>query len=109
MIEITYYQMLAAITVIWVVVRSAACLKNKSFKWKREIRLLLFYICIVVIARFVYFPLHRVDGRIGTLIFDPDRLIPPWLNLTPLTFTRERYDGWQINVIGKVSLWQLLG
>lgn len=109
MIEITYYQMLAAITVIWVMVRSAACLKNKSFKWKREIRLLLFYICIVVIARFVYFPLHHVNGQIGTLIFDPDRIVPPWLNLTPLTFIQERYDGWQINIIGNVAMFIPVG
>lgn len=109
MIEITYYQMLAAITVIWILARAVAWAKNKNFKWKREIRLLLFYICIVVIARFVYFPLHRVDGRIGTLIFDPHRLIPPWLNLTPLTFTRERYDGWQTNVIGNVAMFIPVG
>lgn len=101
--------MLIAITVIWIVVRAFFCIKNKSFEWKREMRLLLFYICIIVIARFVYFPLHHVDGQIGTLVFDPDRLVPPWLNLTPLTFTYQRYDGWQVNVIGNVGMFIPVG
>ncbi|MBR5336759.1 MAG: VanZ family protein [Lachnospiraceae bacterium] len=109
MIEITYYEMLLAITVIWIALRAAVCIKNKSFEWKRELRLLLFYICIIVIARFVYFPLHRIDGQIGTLIFDPKRIIPPWLNLDPFTFIHQRYDGWQINIIGNVTMFIPVG
>ncbi len=109
MIEITYEKMLLAITAIWILVRAAVCINNKGFDWKRELRLLLFYVCIVVIARFVYFPLHHSEGRVATLVFEPSMLIPPWLNLTPLTFTHQRYDGWQVNIIGNVAMFIPVG
>ncbi len=109
MTEITYNEMLLAITVTWILVRAAVCSKNKKFELGHEMRLLLFYVCIIVIARFVYFPLHRTDGRIGTLIFDPERLLPPWLNLTPFTFIHQRYDGWEINIIGNLTMFIPVG
>ena len=45
---------------------------------------MLVYVCIVVIARFVFFPFGRVDGAIQPLIFDLEKLLPLRINLIPL-------------------------
>ena len=52
MIEISYLQMVIAISILWVIVRAICSLKVKRFDWKRELQLLLVYICIVVVVRF---------------------------------------------------------
>ena len=77
MLEISYTQMLGFITLIWVLARSAIAIGFKNFSLKRELQMLLVYICLVVIARFVYFPLHHVDGKIGSLrlVLQLNRLI----------------------------------
>ena len=62
MIEITFPQMLIFITAAWIFVRLVCNVKSKTFSLKREMLLLLVYICIVVIARFVYFELNPVLG-----------------------------------------------
>ncbi len=109
MIEITYLEMVIFITLIWVAVRAAAAMKNKSISLGREARLLLVYICIVVIVRFVYFPLHKVDGHIDTLRFDTAKMIPPWVNLIPIVHLFDIYDGWQINIIGNIAMFIPVG
>ena len=64
MIEISYLQMVLAISVIWVVVRAVCWIKAKRFDIKRELQLLLVYICIVVVVRFTFCPFGKVDGKI---------------------------------------------
>ena len=58
MIEITYTQLYIFITLIWIIARLVAAIKSKTFSLKRELQLLLVYVCIVVISRFVYFGFH---------------------------------------------------
>ena len=58
MIEISYLQMFIFITLIWILVRFIIAIRFKKFSVKRELQMLLVYICLAVIARFVYFPLH---------------------------------------------------
>ena len=48
MIQISYASMITAISVIWILIRAIIGLKNKHFDWKRELQLILVYICIVV-------------------------------------------------------------
>ena len=50
MIEISYLQMVLAISVIWITVRAICSVKAKCFDWKRELQLLLVYICLIVVA-----------------------------------------------------------
>ena len=67
MIEITYLQLFLLITIIWIITRSVADAKTKAFSIKRELQVLLVFICIVVIFRFVYFGFHLENGKIPTL------------------------------------------
>lgn len=83
MISISYGTMLALISAIWCIIRIVIWTKNNKIGWKRELQLLLVYICIVVIARFVFFPFGKVDGKIQPLIFDIEKMWPFRINLIP--------------------------
>ena len=109
MVEITYLQMFLAITIIWVLFRTIVCVKNHKFDIKRELMLVMVYICIVVIARIVYFPWHHVDGHIDTLKFDSGKILPFWLNLIPVVHLLDIYDGWQMNIIGNITMFIPVG
>ena len=109
MIKISYIQMFAFITLIWVLVRLVMVLRFRKFSAKHELQMLLVYVCLVVIARFVYFPLHHIDGEIGTLAIgfteDPSDMI----SLIPFYFLFDRYDGWLINIIGNIAMFIPVG
>lgn len=107
--EINYGEMLLGITALWVSVRAAVALKKKRFSLIEELKMLLVYICLIVIARLVCFPLHHVDGRIGVLRFDSGEICPPWVNLVPLVHLFERYDGWLVNLIGNIAMFIPVG
>ena len=109
MIEITYTEVLVFITLAWIVTRVICGIRNKKVDWKHEAKLLTVYICLVVIARFVYFPLHLVEGRIASLIFDVEKIIPLWINLVPFVHLFDVYDGWQINIIGNIAMFIPVG
>ena len=94
MLEISYIQMVLFITLIWALVRSAIAIGCKNFSLKRELQMLLVYICLVVIARFVYFPLHHVDGKIGSLTIGYTAKQTDMISLIPFYFLFDRYDGW---------------
>ena len=47
MIAISYLSVMIGITVLWVFIRSAVCLQRRSFSIKRELQLILVYVCIV--------------------------------------------------------------
>ena len=77
--------------------------------WKYEAKLLTVYICLVVIARIVYFPMRLVEGRIASLILDVNRILPLWINLIPVVHLFDVYDGWLINIIGNVAMFIPVG
>ncbi len=109
MLEITYVQMLIFISIIWVILRGVVAVNCGQISVKRELQMLLIYVCIVVICRFVYFEFHLVDGKIPTLKVgfadDPSNMI----NLIPFTFLADRYDGWRMNIIGNVAMFIPVG
>ena len=109
MIEISYMQMFIFITLIWILVRFVIAIKFKKFSIKHELQMLLVYICLVVIARFVYFPLHYVDREIGTLKIDFSKTPSDMISLTPFYFLFDRYDGWLINIIGNIAMFIPVG
>lgn len=109
MFEIAYWEMFTVITAAMLAVSLFWLARTKDDFCVREIRLILFYICIVVIFRFVYFPLHRIEGRIAPLSFDSSKILPLWLNLVPFTFLKERYAGWQVNIIGNILMFVPVG
>ena len=104
MIEISFLQMYIFITLIWILIRSMIAIRSKKFSVKRELQMLLVYICLIVIARFVYFPLHYVDGKIGTLTIGFSKTPSDMISLIPFCFLFDRYDGWLINIIGNIAM-----
>ena len=109
MVEITFQGLLVFITLVWITVRVFWARKNREIDWKREAKLLTVYICLVVIARMVYFPMRPVDGRIGSLFLDAERIFPLWINLIPVVHLFDVYDGWQLNIIGNITMFIPVG
>ena len=109
MFEFSYTEIFVFITIMWVLVRAAIAIRLKKFSAKRELQMLLVYICLVVIARFIYFPLHRVDGKIGNLTIGYTAGQPVMVSLIPFFFLFDRYDGWLINIIGNIAMFIPVG
>jgi len=111
MIQISYASMITVISVIWILIRTIVCFKNKQCDWKRELQLILVYICIVVVVRFTFFPFSKVDSKIQPLIFDIVTMWPfrinwiPFINLFDYPNTRDIL----INVIGNTTMFIPLG
>ncbi len=108
MIEISYFQMLIFISAAWLVVRGFIALKNRRIDWKRELSLIPVYICLIVIARIVYFPKALENGRIGYLRFDASRM-PGGIQPVPFARMFEKYGGWLINLIGNIAIFIPVG
>ena len=111
MIKITYPFLLVLITGLWILARVLVWTKSSVISWKREIQLILVYICTVVVARFTFFPFSKVDGKIQPLIFDAASVFPPRLNLIPLVnlFDYEIRREALINLIGNTAMFIPLG
>lgn len=109
MFEITYWELLVVITIVWVMIRVILGIKSKRVSFLREVQLLLVYLCIIVIARIVNFPWHHVNGQIGTMKFDASKVFPLWLNLVPIMHLFDVYDGWQMNIIGNITMFIPVG
>ena len=111
MFQISYQALLIAITVAWCLARLAVALKQKRASLKRELQLILVYICIVVVARFTFFPFSKVNGQIQPLVFHIANAFPfrinwvPMVNLTDYPTMREIL----INVIGNTAMFIPLG
>ncbi len=109
MITITYTALFIFITIVWILLRVIFAVKNKAVDIKNELKLLTVYICIVVIARFVYFPMGLENGHIKPLIFDVSRILPIWFNLVPIVHLFDVYDGWIINILGNIAMFIPVG
>jgi len=109
MFEITYGGMFLFITLAWVLGAGIRSLRRGRVDWKREARLLTVYVCLIVIARIVYFPMRLVEGRIGTLVLDTGKIFPLWINPVPIVHLLDVYDGWLINILGNVAMFIPVG
>lgn len=93
-------------TAIWLLVRIIVWIKNRKIDFGREAMLLLMYINLAVIIRFVFFPRETVNGQIQPLVFDPATSFPFRLNLIPLVnlfrFDTPRDMIW--NLVGNTAM-----
>lgn len=111
MVRITYLQMVLAISALWVILRLICWVKAKGVEWKRELQLLLMYICIVVVVRFTFCPFGKVDGKIQPLLFDAEKIFPLWVNFKPFVYlfdyptVREAL----LNLVGNTAMFIPLG
>lgn len=110
-LEISYLQMFAGISVAWLAVRTICAIKAKRLDIRREIQLLLVYICIVVVVRFTFCPFGKVDGKIQPLLFDSSKIFPLWVNMKPFVFLFD-YPTMKealLNLIGNTAMFLPLG
>ena len=111
MFRISYTTMVVSISIIWCLVRTICGVKAKSVDWKREIQLLLVYICIVVVARFTFFPFSTVNGKVQPLVFESGKAFPFRINWIPLINLLDYPDKRDIllNLIGNTTMFIPLG
>lgn len=111
MIQIPFKLTMILITLVWILVRSVICFKNKQIQWKREAQLLLVYICIVVVARCTFFPFRMMEGKVQPLLFDAAQIFPPRVNLIPLVnlFDYEFFSEAMINFVGNTTMFIPIG
>lgn len=111
MLSISYSSLLFAISLIWILVRAFTCAKNRQLSWKRELQLLLVYICIIVVARFTFFPFSKVDGQIQPLVFDAAKAFPPRINLFPFIYLMDYpvFKEALLNLVGNTTMFIPLG
>jgi glycopeptide antibiotics resistance protein len=111
MIAIPYSVVIAGITLLWILLRTILCLHQGRIRWKRELQLLLVYICIVVVTRFTFFPFSKVEGQVQPLLFDAARIFPPRINLRPVVYLFD-YPVFRealLNLIGNTAMFLPLG
>lgn len=111
MVLISYTFLMIFISVMWILVRAMIALKNKRIHWKRELQLLFVYICIVVVARFTFFPFLKVDGKIQPLIFDGTKAFPFRINMIPFVHLMDYpiFREAMLNLIGNTTMFIPLG
>ena len=111
MIGISYSSVMVGITVLWILVRGMVCLRQRKYSLKRELQLLLVYICVVVVTRFTFFPFSKVDGQVQPLLFDASRIFPPRINLLPVVYLFDYpiFREALINFIGNTAMFIPLG
>ena len=81
-------------------------MQQKKVVWKREALLLLMYINLAVLIRFVFYPFFTVNGEVQPLIINMSSLQPLRVNLIPLVNILD-YDIKReaaINIIGNTSM-----
>lgn len=106
MVKISFLAAELIFTGIWLLIRAVVCLRQGKINWKREAVLLLMYINLAVIIRFVLFPRELAEGHIQPLVFDPAAVFPLRINIVPLVYLFD-YDNlrdmvW--NIIGNAAM-----
>ena len=111
MFQITYGAAITAISFLWVFIRICVAVKQKTVCWKREALLLLVYVCLIVVARFVFFPVSKVNGVVQPLVFDKTMAYPFRINLIPFAYLMDyeiRREAW-LNLIGNTAMFIPIG
>lgn len=106
MFEISFLAAELTFSMIWLLVRVIVWIRQKRIVLKREAVLLLMYINLTVMIRFIFFPRELVNGHIQPLIFDSAAAFPLRVNFVPFIHLFD-YDNtrdiiW--NVVGNAAL-----
>ena len=106
MIEISLLSGELAFTALWLLRRGMIWIRQEKIVWKREAFLLLMYINLAVLIRFVFYPFFTVDGHVQPLIISLSSIQPIRINLIPFVYILD-YDIKReaaINIIGNISM-----
>lgn len=111
MVYISYASMVIGISLLWILARVTVGIRQGSCSWKREVQLLLVYICIVVVVRFTFCPFGKVDGRVQPLVFDAANWFPFRINWVPFANLLDYSSKGEIllNVMGNTAMFVPLG
>jgi glycopeptide antibiotics resistance protein len=110
-IQFSYGTVIVVITALWLLTRFLTWRKNRRFSWKRELELILVYICLIVIARYTLHPFAKLHGKIQPLVLDLTHIFPPRVNLVPLVHLwdyPEARKAW-LNFIGNTTMFLPVG
>ena len=106
MIEISFFAAEMIFMVIWLLLRAVVWFRQGRIDWKREAVLMLMYINLAVIIRFVFFPRALVNGRVQPLVFEAGAVFPLRVNLIPFVrlfgYGSARDIVW--NVVGNTAM-----
>lgn len=111
MLQISYASMMIAISILWILSRVYIAAKNRQIRWSREFQLFFVYICIIVVARFTFFPFSKVNGQVQPLLLDPDHIFPFRINMIPFVYLFD-YPSLRealLNLIGNTAMFIPLG
>lgn len=106
MVEISFLSVELVFTTIWLLTRLVVWKRQGHISWKREAVLLLMYINLAVIIRYVFFPKALVNGHVQPLIYDSATVFPFRVNCIPLVHLFD-YDNvrsiiW--NIVGNMAM-----
>ena len=106
MLEMSFLTTELIFTCIWIIVRIVVWIRQKRIDWKREAVLLLMYLNLAFIIRFVFFPRDLVNGHVQPLIFEAASVLPLRINLIPLVhlFVYNSIRGIIWNLVGNVVM-----
>ena len=106
MIRIPFRATEFAFASVWLLLRITVWIQQGKIDRKREVTLLLMYVNLAVIIRFIFFPKSLVNGYVQPLIFDPSAAYPFWVNLIPFVhlfdYDNMRDTVW--NVVGNTAM-----
>ena len=104
MFEISFFTLELVFTAVWLLTRLIVWKRQGRIRWKREAVLLLMYINLAVIIRFVFFPRALVDGHVQPLVFEAATAFPFRVNPVPLKHLFDcadfRDDLWKVVAAG---------
>lgn len=111
MVAISYGAMVTFITALWLLVRGYFAVRTKTIRWKREVQLILVYICLIVVVRFTFCPFGKVDGQIQPLLFNASQMFPPRINLIPVVYLLDYLIAGEavLNVVGNTAMFIPIG
>jgi len=106
MLEISFFAAELVFTLVWLAVRITVRMRRRGADWKREAVLLLMYIDLAVIIRFVFFPAALAGGHVQPLVFERKAVFPLRINLLPFVhlFDYDSLRGIIWNVAGNVVM-----
>lgn len=111
MIAISYPFIIVLISILWILNRVLVWKRTGHVSVRREAELILVYICLIVVARFTFFPFSKVDGRVQPLLFDAVQMWNFRINLLPFVYITDYEALWEmkVNIIGNTAMFIPIG
>ena len=106
MIEVSLLTGELVFTALWLLSRGVIWTRQKKTDWKREAALLLMYVNLCVLIRFVLYQFFLADGHVQPLIIRQSGILPIRINLIPFVniFDYDVKREAAINIIGNVCM-----